>query len=225
METLLLIANVALLLVIAIGALFLRRYLPSYVAKKAENLATKEDIAAITEAVEGVKTNHAKAIEQVKHELETTTVKMKAEIDRASFEHQTRFSWYHQQKAEIIANLFALLNDVTEYTKEMVSPRQTNDDAARQQHAKATIELYNRLGTAYWGKRIFLEKEICEKVESVIKVMRSAIINFRIGQDPQLKDVKLWAKAYEAMDKEVPPLMADLEEKFRSMLSKIGPAA
>lgn len=225
MNELLLVANIAVLLVVGIATLFVRRYLPSYVAKKAENLATKEDIAAITEAVESVKSDHVRSVEQLKHELETAKVKIQAEIDRTSFEHQTRFSWYHQQKAQIIADLFALLNDVTEYTKEMVSPVQFGGEDARQEHAKATIELYNKLASAYWGKRIFLEKEICEKVESIIKVMRSAMINFRIGQDPQQKNVKLWAKAYEAMDKEVPPLMTELEEKFRSMLSKIGPAA
>jgi hypothetical protein len=225
METLLLVANLGLFLFVAITILLGRKYLPSYVAKKAENLATKEDIATITAAVEDVKSRHAAALEQVKHELELTKVKFQSDIDRAALEHQIRFSWYHQRKAELIANVYALLNDVIEYTKQMVSPMQSGDDAARQEHAKATVELYNKLAAEYWGKKIFLEKDVCEKVERVVQTTRAAMIDFEISQDPQMKDTRLWAKAYKSMDKDIPPLMAELEEKFRTMLSNIGPAA
>jgi hypothetical protein len=151
--------------------------------------------------------------------------KERAELHRLAFEHETRFSWYHQRKAELIANVYALLNDVTEYVKELVSPVQFGDDAARGAHAKATSDLYNKLAAEYWGKKIFLDKQVCEKIEAIITEVRNAISNFKISQDPQMKNVKLWAAAYQSMSKNVPPLLIELEESFRSMLSKIGPSA
>lgn len=144
---------------------------------------------------------------------------------RRAFEQQTRFSWYHQKKAELIANVYALLNDVSEYVKEMVSPLQLADDESRHAHAKATFDLYNKLAAEYFGKKIFLEREICEKVESILGAVKEAIMDFRLSQDPQLRDARLWGKASRTMIKDVPPLLAEFEHTFRSMLSAIGPAS
>lgn len=56
---------------VGIAWLFLKSYLPSYFAKKAENLATREDIAGITNEIEGVKSQYAVLIEdsKAKHQL------------------------------------------------------------------------------------------------------------------------------------------------------------
>ena len=50
-----------ILVIIAVGIIFLFRrfYLPSYLSKKGENLATKEDIAGITKKIEEVKIEFA----------------------------------------------------------------------------------------------------------------------------------------------------------------------
>jgi hypothetical protein len=58
---------ISILLAIGVGFLLWRSYLPSYASKKGENLATQEDIGAITKEVEEVKALFAtelKAIEQ-----------------------------------------------------------------------------------------------------------------------------------------------------------------
>lgn len=46
--------------------LLLKRYLPSYVVEKGKNLATKEDIADITERIESVKASYAADLEGVR---------------------------------------------------------------------------------------------------------------------------------------------------------------
>lgn len=55
METFHLILQILTLLGLAAVGLFTHRYLPAYVNKKAENLATKEDVGAITREVEEVR--------------------------------------------------------------------------------------------------------------------------------------------------------------------------
>lgn len=66
MNYLLLLGQVAILLAIGAVGLVLSRFLPSYMAKKAENLATKEDIADITHRVEAARLEHLAALERVK---------------------------------------------------------------------------------------------------------------------------------------------------------------
>lgn len=48
--------------------LFLKSFLPSYLSEKAKNLATKEDIAAITREVEGVKAEFAAQLAELEHQ-------------------------------------------------------------------------------------------------------------------------------------------------------------
>tara|TARA_R110000765_G_scaffold251828_1_gene353205 strand:+ start:399 stop:1325 length:927 start_codon:yes stop_codon:yes gene_type:complete len=45
---------------------FLKSYIPAYLSKKGQNLATKQDIGAITDQVEAVKTGYAQILEEVK---------------------------------------------------------------------------------------------------------------------------------------------------------------
>lgn len=58
--------------------LLLKSFLPSYLSEKGKNLATKEDIASITNKVESVKTDYAKVLE----ELRTNNQLKLAEIER-----------------------------------------------------------------------------------------------------------------------------------------------
>ncbi|PSU89847.1 chromosome segregation ATPase [Photobacterium kishitanii] len=47
--------------------LFIKFLIPSYLTEKAKNLATKEDIADITDKVESVKTDYAKILEEIRN--------------------------------------------------------------------------------------------------------------------------------------------------------------
>jgi hypothetical protein len=55
-------------LVAGVGVLLWRSFLPAYVAEKGKNLATKEDIAAITDQVEQVRTVYAKQLQEATHQ-------------------------------------------------------------------------------------------------------------------------------------------------------------
>ena len=46
--------------------LIVKTFIPSYLSEKGKNLATKEDIATITDKVESVKTDYAKVLEEIR---------------------------------------------------------------------------------------------------------------------------------------------------------------
>jgi hypothetical protein len=77
---------------VGISWLFLKSYLPSYFAKKAENLATREDIAGITHEIESVKSQYAVMIEdnKAKHQLRI------AALDRRLQAHQEAFALWRE---------------------------------------------------------------------------------------------------------------------------------
>lgn len=72
--------------------LLVRRYCSSYLDKKGENLATKEDIAAITREVERVRLVYSAELEQIKarHQLRP------AALDRRLAVHQEAFTLWRE---------------------------------------------------------------------------------------------------------------------------------
>jgi hypothetical protein len=53
---------------VGVAVLLWKSFLPSYVSEKAKNLATKEDIAAITQEVEKVKAIHTSQLKELEHQ-------------------------------------------------------------------------------------------------------------------------------------------------------------
>ena len=72
--------------------LLLKSFLPSYLAQKAQNLATKEDIARITNEIERVKSQYAFLLEELKarHQLRL------AAVDRRLQAHQEAYALWRK---------------------------------------------------------------------------------------------------------------------------------
>ena len=68
---------------VAITGLLVKTFLPSYLNEKAKNLATKEDIAAITDEVEKVKRQHASQLEMLRADLD-----QRKHVSNAQFERE-----------------------------------------------------------------------------------------------------------------------------------------
>ncbi len=63
---------------------FIKSYIPAYLSEKGKNLATKEDVAAITEEVEAVKSGYAEILEEVKvsNQLKISAVEREQNIKK-----------------------------------------------------------------------------------------------------------------------------------------------
>jgi hypothetical protein len=64
--------------------LFVKTYIPSYLAEKAKNLATKEDVASITDKVESVKSGYAHILEEIRsnHQLKFAAIEREKSIKK-----------------------------------------------------------------------------------------------------------------------------------------------
>ncbi|WP_169704418.1 hypothetical protein [Candidatus Kuenenia stuttgartiensis] len=69
MELIALVLSSLSVIGLVIAGLLLRGYLPSYVAEKGKNLASKEDLAHLTGLVESVKALHISELERLKADL------------------------------------------------------------------------------------------------------------------------------------------------------------
>jgi len=178
-----------------------------------------------TRMLEKEKAKYATELEVTRNEYRREMEQLTAQLQLHAFEHQTRFSYYHEKKCEVIAELYRLLDEVTKRLAVVMSPSQT--PAQRETSGKEIVEPYNHLVSHFYGRKIFLDRDVCDQVEAIMTTMRSAITNWGISQMPgwPAKDgTLLWAEASKAMERSVPPLLAVLEERFRAILSGVEPA-
>jgi hypothetical protein len=70
-----------------VALLLVRHYLPGYLAEKGKNLATREDIGAITDKVEEVKIQYSAILEEIKarHQLRTAALDARLKAHQEAF--------------------------------------------------------------------------------------------------------------------------------------------
>ena len=69
MELTSLVLSIAAFVSLSVATLLWRSLIPSYIAEKAKNLASKEDLAHLTKTVESIKAEHTSEIERLKASL------------------------------------------------------------------------------------------------------------------------------------------------------------
>lgn len=101
MELINLILNIFIVLFIILAGILTKYYLPSYLNKKGENLATKEDIEEITRKTEAVQ-------KEFKEGFETFSSDMKFKYD-----------FFYKQYSELYCNLYAIVIQ-SEYVRHFI---------------------------------------------------------------------------------------------------------
>ena len=86
-----------------VGLLLWRSFFPSYLSEKGRNLATKEDIAAITELVEQVKELYSKRLKDIEHQNALVLEQLRAQqqlrlaaVERRLQAHQQAFALWRR---------------------------------------------------------------------------------------------------------------------------------
>ena len=172
-------------------------------------------------------------IVKFKAKLEAESVQSKLrlenELQARLFEFQTKFSLYHQKQAEVIGALFEMLSETEMIIYQLVHPVQFNDGKTQQERIDEAFNKKADLAQFFERRRIYLDEDICSKMETVVRALQSATVKFHVGKmEPRSNpeaDRRMLAEAWKVMEEEVPPIKKALEIKFREILSTISPAA
>jgi hypothetical protein len=78
-------------LIIVVVSNFLWQYLSTYLKKKGENVATKEDIAAITAEIERVRQQYAEGLERLKASLDVSNRLRTSAVEKRLEKHQEAY--------------------------------------------------------------------------------------------------------------------------------------
>lgn len=99
----------------AVVYLLLKSFLPSYLSEKGKNLATKEDVASITDKVESVKTDYAKVLEELRsnNQLKLAEIERERNIKKEVYLQATESITHCQNILSRLADLNVATADIS----------------------------------------------------------------------------------------------------------------
>lgn len=150
---------------------------------------------------------------------------VKYKLDQFSFEHQIRFSAFHQKQIEVIGETYGRLAEIHANAENLVISSHMWHQAIQKALDEETGESFRRLDDYYRSHRIYLEPDICETLDSLKARIHHTIQLYHYGKDVQPRDsqeaenffkeaVKVWKEGAEAK-----PLLQKLEQAFRQKVS------
>lgn len=162
---------------------------------------------------------------RLKSNADTEVERLKSSLQKTAFEHQVRFLKLHEKRAEVIAELYKRLVDVTRNSQRFVLTRESGPQSGqREEYARAAHRL-DEFVSFFEDHQIYLPVDVCILVDKFVDPLRRAVIASGIygGIEypneqirPQIHEA--FTKAYAAFDKDIPAARSALEIEFRAML-------
>ncbi len=157
---------------------------------------------------------------RLQNEHNTAQATLQTQLQAQLFEHQARFSTFHAKQSEVLGKTYELLFDPYEHIREYVHPLDVNGPPSQEKLEQIVAE-FNELTGFYHKNRIYLPENICTKMDSLLREMKSALhqnVQARRWELPGTS-IELWQNSWLVMENRVPPLMTELEQEFRQNIS------
>ena len=183
-------------------------YFRSYISKKGENLATKDDVGEITTKIEDVRHDYAARLESLR-----TTLQAKLQIDHVRYQNEYLIlSALSEKVVELRDSAIGLRPSA-----DIHDPNESEDDRKRRR-----LKNFNDASHQYYSlastKKPFIPEEICEIVDELRKKSRSEAIRYAHG-DPDKDPIKYWDEAdknAEVIEKLANEVMTAIRERVKT---------
>jgi len=175
----------------------------------------------------------SKDIERFKKNLQLESQQeiesFKSKLAQTAYEHQVRFSRLHEKRASVIEETYANLVNLYYASAQFLRMFPVREKEPDGQSVSNLLEAMSSFVTHFERHRIYFDSEVSEKIVR-LKEGISKAINMPLGfstkqiltTDTKV-EMKEWSQAMDMMQKEIPPIKADLEEAFRELLGVIQP--
>jgi hypothetical protein len=164
-----------------------------------------------------------KEVEQFKSSLLSANDAFKSQLAIDAHRQTTVFSRLHEERAKVIAEVYAMLAAAAQAMAEMVAPFQPvgGPDGATLMAKSATA--INSLRDKFADNRIWFSEPTCQKVDAILAELRGIHNTFntvaRGGTGrPEHVNTEAWAKSWERVQQQLPGLRGALETDFRGLL-------
>lgn len=140
---------------------------------------------------------------------------LRATLQRIAVEHQVRFTRLHERQAEIIAEVYAKLDDLHHAFKEWSqhSLMAGEDEHSLQAFEKGALEKHNVFAVCYYRNAIWLDRRTCDSITAILDTFRASFFSLSTNAPPRQR-----LEALKEIHDKIPNARVLLERRFRQML-------
>lgn len=155
------------------------------------------------------------------------TEQLKAQLQIAAIEHQVRFARLHDKVAETTADVYACIVELQAAVGDYVAILETSDMPSKAERREKVNEALRNFRSAFFPNRLYFSRQLADRVTELNRQLRRIAQEFAIGVEGGRDQkwaargreyIDTWSKTSQAMDKDIPPLIAELETEFRKQL-------
>ena len=163
----------------------------------------------------------------LKSEAEAASQKLRHDLEKATIEHQVKFSKLHEKRAEVIAELYSLLVQAHWELSSFVSPMEWVGEPNKQEKYVTAMNSVADFYKYFDKHRIYIPEELCGQIDEFVQEMRKKAIGFGVYvkyDDAALPERAMeqkhqaWTGAWEYFEQKVPEAKAALENELRGIL-------
>lgn len=165
-------------------------------------------------------------VEKFKIELQSTNDKelarLRSELERTTFEHQTRFVKLYDKRAEVIGNIYPLIIDAEARCISLAPTFLDVPEVPEEKLISQAFAATRDLGTYFDRNRLYLDTELCSDIDTLLKKLSTSSLMFQASKlkENESNKERIWNEGYQEFINEVPKVKSNLEKKFRELLGE-----
>jgi len=149
--------------------------------------------------------------------------KFKADLEKQAVEFRIRYERLHSERVGVIKEVYKKIVSTYRSFHSLMNPLQLVGEPTQEEKGREAAKNANELINYYEENRIFFEEKLAEDVDSLLSGFRDAWNKFnysiearKVGEHKEA--LKEWNLAWNQIQKKVPDVKKQLENKFRNIL-------
>jgi len=162
-------------------------------------------------------------LEKFKGELNKDLENYKNELELKRFEYENKTSLIHQKNADVLDQFYNKLSKLKRFSSQLTAPLQPAGQDLNEKK-KLVVTSLVKAWNYFEDNQLYFDQDIKDKAKTILDIVHTAYVGFDLsqqGSEYQPDETGQWSEAWKHINRELPPLMIDLENKFREVLGYI----
>lgn len=152
--------------------------------------------------------------------------KFKSALEMQSVKFSIRYEKLHSERIIVIKEVYKKIVRTNKSFSSLMNPLQLVEELPEVEKGKVAAKDANELTEYYEENRIFFDEKLAEEIDSLLSEFKIAWSEFQASRiSKELRDGKImlnqWSNAWKQIERKVPEIKKQLENKFRNILGTI----
>ena len=157
----------------------------------------------------------------IDHFFDRKVEELKATLERETLAFHIRYEKLHAERAEVIKNIYGQLIDLSRSFQVFVKPVRDFNEPTSNEMERFAFKAYNKLSLFHDRNKIFLEKQIAEKIDDLLNSFVDAGWKFQESQELKAEGKSGVAEriaAWKIISGKIPAIREEIETEFRKII-------